>query len=250
MIPLPATPRPRFAVKADTYDAHARVQAEAAEWLAEWLPESGPNGPNGPVLELGAGTGLFTRHLAERFENLTCTDLSREMLDVCEQRVPGPGYLVQDAWSPLLNSGTWDLVSACSLLQWATEPAATLAHWRNALHPNGRILAAFFIAPTLAEMEAVMGQPGPVQWRDTPVWQEIFQAAGLRALRIEAETRRYTFNSAMDFWKALHGTGATVSRQLKPSALLRFFRDYEARFPDPAGVYSTWTFCRVELARA
>ena len=49
-----------FDRRASVYEEHAPVQREAAAWLAEWLPET----IGGPVLEVGAGTGLFTRHLA------------------------------------------------------------------------------------------------------------------------------------------------------------------------------------------
>ncbi|MGC6455643.1 MAG: class I SAM-dependent methyltransferase [Coraliomargaritaceae bacterium] len=240
-------PQPRFAHKAESYNAHATVQLEAANWLAEWLPNvSG----SARVLELGAGTGLYTRQLFQQFTDLTSTDLSPEMLRVSQERIPGPEYTVQDAWNPLLSPGTWDLVTASSLLQWATDPIRTLEHWTHALKEDGRILTAFFIDPTLTELETVIGEPGPVQWRDASTWQKIFDRVGLQTLRMETKTQRYNFSSAIDLWKALHGTGATVSRQLKPSALIRFFRDYEEQFSDASGIYSTWTTCRVELNRA
>lgn len=244
---MPSVPQPRFAHKAESYDTHAQVQLEAANWLAEWLPDPAANAK---VLELGAGTGLYTRTLFQRFGNLTCTDLSPEMLRVCEKQIPGPNYIVQDAWNPLPHPGHWDLVTASSLLQWAADPMRTLDHWSKALKREGRILTAFFIDPTLTELETVIGEPGPVQWRDASTWKKVFDDVGLQILRIESKTQRYTFGSAIDLWKALHGTGATVSRQLKPSALIRFFRNYEEQFPDPAGIYSTWTTCRVELSQA
>lgn len=246
MSPLPAEPSPRFALKADSYEAHAQVQADAANWLAQWLPQ---NNRNIQVLELGAGTGLYTRHLAQHYDKLTSTDLAPEMLRICQQQIPHPAYQIQNAWEPLPNPGLWDLLTACSLLQWAPDPVEVLARWSKALAPQGRIITAFFIAPTLKEMEAVTGHPGPVHWRDATTWQSIFQAAGLQTLRLEEQTRQYSFSSAMHFWKTLHGTGATVSRQLKPASLLRFFRQYEERFNHPQGVYSTWTFCRVELSK-
>ena len=39
-------PQPRFADKAESYDKHAQVQMEAANWLAEWLPETAENKKN------------------------------------------------------------------------------------------------------------------------------------------------------------------------------------------------------------
>src|SRR5208283_1000383 len=42
-----------------TYGTRSGVQAAMAGWLSEWLPAN----RFGRVLEIGAGTGLFTRHL-------------------------------------------------------------------------------------------------------------------------------------------------------------------------------------------
>jgi hypothetical protein len=56
---MPTTFPHEFDRRAAQYEQHAPVQREAAAWLAEWLPEK----IESPALEVGAGTGLFTRHL-------------------------------------------------------------------------------------------------------------------------------------------------------------------------------------------
>ena len=96
-------------------------------------------------------------------------------------------------------------------------------------------------------MQQVTGGNSPLVWRDVATWEQIFRSAGLRAVRIETEAKRYHYPRALDFWKSIHSTGTTVARRISPSQMMRFFRDYELQFRDAEGVFATWTFCRAEL---
>lgn len=233
-----------FGKKASSYEAHAFVQKHAAEWLAQWIPAAQDEIH---CLELGTGTGLLTRHLAGKFKHLECTDSEPAMVTLCKDKFPSATHRVRDAWAAQPDIGQWDLVTASSLLQWAREPHRVMQHWHQLLKPNGRIVAGFFIQPSLPEMFEVTGKVSPLIWRNASVWQSIFTSAGLEVVRMESDTRRYHYTSALNFWKSIHGTGAAVSRRIMPSQMMRFFRDYELQFRDAKGVYATWTFCRVEL---
>lgn len=235
---------PAFSRKADTYDTHANVQSDAAHWVAEWLPQ---DAEDSRCLELGAGTGLFTRHLVKRFGHVECSDLSPQMLRICQERVPAATCRVRDAWETPKSQESWDFLASSSLLQWAPCPDRAMRHWSQLIKPGGRLILGFFANPSLPEMMEVIGGEGPVTWRSPEEWGQTFTSAGLEPVRMEAETRNYSYENAMHFWKSLHGTGATVSRRIAPSAMLRFFREYEALFKNGDGVYATWTFCRVEL---
>ncbi|MGB0417089.1 MAG: class I SAM-dependent methyltransferase [Coraliomargarita sp.] len=235
---------PQFAQRATTYDAHASVQADAARWLSQWLPVEAKGSK---CLELGAGTGLFTQYLPHCFGSVISTDISPEMLHICRSRVPNADYRLQDAWEAVSQAEEFEMIVASSLIHWSPDPVAALQHWSQSLSSNGRILLGFFAAPSLPEMEQVIDERGPVEWRCPETWAELIAQTGMSVLRMEAETKRYYFPSAMHFWKTLHGTGATVSRKLKPSAMLKLFHNYEDRFKDDTGVYATWTFCRVEI---
>ena len=241
----PASSKASFGKKAKDYEAHAFVQADAAEWLAEWIrPLECKN-----CLELGAGTGLLTRYLENRFEHLECSDIEPAMVEICRSKFPEATHSVRDAWAKQPDTGKWDLVAASSVLQWANDPKAVMQNWRELLSPNGRILAGLFVKPSLPEMSEVTGGKSPLIWRDIPAWKSIFEAAGLQIVRIESKTKRYSYKSGLDFWKSIHGTGASVSRKISPSQMIRFFRNYDSKFRDETGVYATWTFCRVELLR-
>lgn len=234
-----------FCEKAFSYDEHAVVQKDAAAWLAEWLPKFGSFEK---CLELGAGTGLFTKHLVDRFAHIEVSDASSEMLEVCNRRVPGLHQRSRDAWAQQPDPGNWDYLTSSSLLQWSPEPSDCLRHWKELLREGGRILAGFFAHPSLPEMNSVLEGQSPVLWRDTDTWLEVIEANGLQVERIEVDTRRYNYENPLHFWKSLHGTGATVSQRMQPSQMMRLFRNYEERFSNDFGVYATWTFCRMELS--
>ncbi len=244
-MPTPAKKtEPAFARKADTYDVHAHVQSDAARWLAEWLPEAAKDSH---CLEMGAGTGLLTQHLINRFTHVESSDLSADMLRICQERVPKATCRVRDAWAFSKSQENWDFLVSSSLLQWAPCPDGALRHWSSLVKRSGHLILGFFVKPSLPEMMKVIGGKGPVTWRSPQEWGEIFANNDFHLVRMESETRSYHYESALHLWKSLHGTGATVSRSMSPSAMLRFFRDYESFFRQRDGVYASWTFCRVEL---
>lgn len=245
MKPISSSQYAAFGRKAASYEAYAKVQKDAAQWLLEWLPEEAHESS---CLEFGAGTGLLTQHLPSRFGRVEASDIEAEMLHVCQERVHGIEHRIRDAWSEQEDPATWDYVVSSSLLQWALEPVKSLRNWRALLKEDGRIVIGFFVEPSLTEMLQVLNAGGPVRWRKPEEWQRIFEQAGFQIVRMEAQSHRYNYDNALHLWKSLHGTGATVSQRMKPSEMLRFFRDYESQFKsETKGVYATWTFCRVEL---
>ena len=239
----PETSRASFGNKAHSYEAHAFVQSDAAAWLAEWIPPA----KYSRCLELGAGTGILTRHLEGKFDHLECSDIEPSMVERCQSKFPSAAHSIRDAWEKQPDVDKWNLVTASSLLQWAVNPTAALQNWRQLLQKDGRIITSLFIEPSLIEMSEVTAMESPLIWRNESDWKTIFESAGLKIERMESKTTRYHYKRALDFWKSIHGTGTAISRKIPPSQMMRFFRDYESKFRDKDGIYATWTFCRVEL---
>lgn len=88
-----------FSEKSDSYTTWAAFQKEAAGRLSGWLPDRF----NGTVLEVGAGTGLFTKYLIGKYPDVSIliTDASEGMLLACRRELgrtyPGRirnGYVV------------------------------------------------------------------------------------------------------------------------------------------------------------
>lgn len=233
-----------FSKAAPGYARHAQVQRELAAWLAAWLPAR----RDGRALEVGAGPGVFTAHLAGWPGGVTATDRSPEMVAAGRAAAPWADWRVMAAETPL--PGPWDWIFTSAMLQWAVAPAEVLAAWRAQLTPGGRVLAGVLAAGSLPEWRAVAGEDGPVRWRTPDEWRAALADAGLRLRRDEAAERPFTHATAREFLRSLHGVGAAPARRLGAGALRRILCDYEARFPAPrGGVRATWVFYRFEAAR-
>lgn len=229
-----------FGRAAGSYAGHARVQTEAAAWLAEWVPPARA----GRALEIGAGPGIFTRYLLPWSGRLLATDASPAM---CEKgRLAWP----QVEWKPMLaqrpEPGPWDWIFTSSMLQWIDNPAEVFDAWRKTLAPEGKIAGVFFADESLPELRELMHGWSPVTWRTSADWRLVMERAGLRVAKIETRCVEFRYGSAHDFLRSLHGVGATPERRLSAVALRRLLKEYDRLHRSPNGVGATWTFCRFE----
>jgi malonyl-CoA O-methyltransferase len=236
----PADLAASFGRAASGYWRHAGVQFALADWLAEWLPEHRA----GSALELGAGPGVFTRHLLPWAGPLVASDLSPEMCTAGRARYPAAIWRAQGARDA--GGGPWDWIFSSSMLQWIAEPAEVFAAWRSALAPGGQILGGLFAAGSLAEWEELAGGTAPLRWRTPAEWRAAIQAAGLTLVRDQSERRTFRHASAVAFLRSLHGVGAAPAIQLPAARLRRLLQTYEQRHRDADGVIATWTFYRFQ----
>jgi tRNA (cmo5U34)-methyltransferase len=136
--------RKAFDTIAGTYDAQRRwiipdIDAfyGAAVWAAEW------EGDAPRILDIGAGTGLLSALLLERYPKaeLTLLDFAEQMLDVARERFAGREnvhYITGD-YRDVDFGGTYDLVcSALSIHHLLDEEKAGLyCRIHDALNPGG-----------------------------------------------------------------------------------------------------------------
>lgn len=279
-VPAPA----RFNERATAYGCHAQVQDDMAAWLAQWLPQAAATAQPtaAQVLELGAGDGMFTRHLLPRFARVTAMDAAVAMLEQGKKNCPQAQWQLGDAWTlaPLVvEAGRYDWLVSSSLLQWCPQPEQVLLQWARCCQPGTRLLHGFYVAPTLQEWRSVFGADGSIAWRSEAAWLAAFAAAGWRVLRSEVSVRNYSFSNALELARSLHRTGVTPSRARIGSGRFRaLLRAYDARFKLPpvatatapatalpaatagagetgattgdTGVGATWAFFRIEAQRS
>lgn len=233
----------RFGRAAQRYAQYANVQADMAEWLAEWLPEE----RTGRALELGAGTGLFTRKLLPWHGTLSASDASAAMCEVGQKELPQVDWRVMDAETPGLAEADWVFTS--SMLQWVENPRAVFAAWKRAMRPGGRMLAGLFAEGSLPELRELTRGWSPLTWRTPDEWSELLADAGLELVRGEELYRVFHHPTAREFLRSLHGVGATPYHQFTPGKLRRILKDYDRLHREPQGVRSTWVFYRIEARR-
>ncbi|MEG1553508.1 MAG: methyltransferase domain-containing protein [Rikenellaceae bacterium] len=116
----------RFAHNLDGYDALSVVQRSICEHIDELLEDFIPSiHDNGIAVELGAGTGFFTRHLLKRFSNTSwlINDIVPQTETYIEKVVAQSGYVgaLTYRWGDAENidfpSGI-SLLASASLFQW------------------------------------------------------------------------------------------------------------------------------------
>ena len=267
----------RFSKAVGTYDGAAAVQDAIAERMVSLLQYhdgrrgTAADGRNavGKVLEIGCGTGLFTRKFLKAYSpermwlNDICQDYEESLSDilckgkgdtVCPESVPGTGtdmgggfvFLPGDAESLDLPQGL-DMVVSCSAFQWFHDMPAFLRKASDALNEGGILAFSTFGPDNLREISALEG-----------VSLHYLSLAGIKSMIPEgmeilcAEECRQVryFSSAMSVLRHLKDTGvAGIRREFwTRSRLEGFDRRYRERFSSVGGLPLTyhpmWLVCR------
>ncbi len=104
------------------------------------------------VLEVGAGSGTFTRELALRHPGLVSVDISPELLALARSRAPGARLVLVDAHELAFAAGCFDRIVGCSVLH-HLEWERALASFQRALKPGGVLR---FSEPNLANPQILL----------------------------------------------------------------------------------------------
>jgi tRNA (cmo5U34)-methyltransferase len=136
----------KFAQEYDTHREYIIPQMREYYGAAVWAMEAPAHPPE--ILDVGAGTGLFSAILLEKFPDarLTLMDISENMLDMARKRFtarPDTGYVVCD-YSRSELGGPYDLIcSALSIHHLAPEDKCELfCRIFAALRPGGMFVNA------------------------------------------------------------------------------------------------------------
>jgi len=103
--------------------------------------------PGLTVLELGCGTGYFTRELARSGAEIVAVDVSPELLDIARSNCSAPNvrYEIENAYDLRYSDSVFDSVVGSSVLD-HFEIEAALREIYRVLRPNGTI---FFTEPNM-----------------------------------------------------------------------------------------------------
>jgi malonyl-CoA O-methyltransferase len=161
-----------FGARATSYEDHADLQRAVAARLASLLPAH----PRPSVLELGCGTGLFSRHLAQAYPDgdLVLTDIAPSMVEECRRNLDGLDptrvrFGVMDATRPTLDS-SFDVIATSMTLHWLADPIAAVGRLRRLLAPGGTLVYASVGRESFGEWRQVLDAQGlPSGLPDLPV---------------------------------------------------------------------------------
>ena len=213
------------------------------------------------VLEVGCGTGTFTRRFLEQFRpeemvlNDICPEVEEALTDLLTpeagESTPQISFTAGDAELCSLPGdresftagdaelcslpGDRDLIVSCSVLQWFEDPGAFIARCRTLVRGGGCIALTTFGPDNLQEVTAVTGTGLsylPLGWL-----QGLLDEAGLRTVLAEDEHLTLHFPSPTEVLRHLKHTGVTgVTRtSWTRGRLAEFSAEYSSRYGDGDG---------------
>jgi malonyl-CoA O-methyltransferase len=142
-----------FSRAASVYDSVAQLQRDVGRQLLTHLDQldSSP----GTVLDLGCGTGYFSKDLLGRYPQCRYIglDLASGMVEYARGRSPGVGeWLVGDAEALPLAANSVDLVFSSLAIQWCYRPEHLFAELARVLRPGGYCVFSTLGPDTLREL--------------------------------------------------------------------------------------------------
>ncbi len=237
--------RRNFARRAGSYDRQACVQRLMAHGLLARLTDALPR--SGRLLEIGCGTGYFTRLLKQNCNGaaLVALDLDAALVAAARERLgagAGVAWLVADGET--LSRGRFDAIVANASFQWLTRPADSLAAYQRLLNPGGTLAFSTLGPGTFRELADSLGQAAaaaPLAERpaiaaqgflDEPAWSGLLARAGFSRVQLAREWITTTYPSVPVFLKSLQAMGATnpEPRPFSPRLLKALIQAYQAAY--------------------
>ena len=172
-----------FADGADIYaSSRPAYPGEALDWLRDRMGI----GAASRVVEVGAGTGLFTRLILETGARVLAVDPVAEMLAHLAATVPGVATAIATAETLPVAAESVDAVICATAFHWfATSPV--LAEFHRVLRPGGTLGLIWNVRDTevpwvrrLSEITDRYQDDAPRQ--KSQAWRDVFPAPGFSPL--------------------------------------------------------------------
>lgn len=129
---------------ADLYDGkHRFVSDYGSQMLGKLCLKPGMR-----VLDLGCGTGILTKRIADFGADVLGVDASESMIDTARRNYPELSFLHADA-TRLTFDREFDAVFSNAVFHWIADQPALLRCVQAALKPGGRIVCEFGAAGCL-----------------------------------------------------------------------------------------------------
>ncbi len=146
--------------EAKEYDDNADAQKRVARDLSEMLPEM----PECRMLEIGTGSGYFSRLAAERLKPRHITYIDLNALPEFGL-APSEKYFQGDAEQLLdgITDNSFDAVVSSSTMQWFADPERFFANVSRILKPKGIFVCSTYLPGNLGELDDL--RPSPLLYR-------------------------------------------------------------------------------------
>lgn len=193
----------KFAKASISYDTNAIAQQAAAVRLAAMLAATQPK-KGGKVLEIGCGTGLFTREYGQLLAPAEAT-----FVDIAPTGpfgiAPEENYHKADAevWMEHCDD-TFDAILSASAIQWFADIPRFMRLCRRHLNPEGVVAISTFLPGNMRELDRL--RPSPIIYPRREALEAMMRE-NFTETRIESEEICVEFQSAREMMMHLKHTG-------------------------------------------
>lgn len=219
-----------FSSSSEFYHQNAGLQKRVAERLANALEPWRYTVVDGPILEIGAGTGFFTKHLTTFFTNkrLTVSDISKQMLERCRKDIGKESeisYRQLDAEKFDFGKERYALITGNFVAQWFKHPGQTLLKMVEALKPGGLLLVSFPGSESFSNWKSYCLDLGlPFTGNKLPDVEQVVIELSTGPVQVDfyEDTMTDRFDSVFEFFRHLKSTGSGTNltgKKLTPKQL-------------------------------
>lgn len=194
----------RFKKAMPTYDTQASAQRKIAELLTSLCPPRSLD----KIVEIGPGTGLFTKMIAEKCSPKHITFVDLYELDHFNV-APIEDYIIADAENWIdseanNNPKSVDAIVSASAIQWFSNPDMFFKNAAKLLKPGGILLCSTFLPGNLSELKNIA--PFGLIYRPFEEF-EIFLKKYFKEFNLAQEAFSINFTSSRETLLHLRHTG-------------------------------------------
>ncbi|WP_150601861.1 malonyl-ACP O-methyltransferase BioC [Pseudomonas fluorescens] len=211
-----------FSRAAASYDSVAELQRDVGTQLLQRLPaDFVPS----RWLDLGCGTGYFSRALAGRFAHGQGLglDIAEGMLDHARPLGGAEHFIAGDAERLPLRDSTCDLIFSSLAVQWCGNFDAVLSEAFRVLKPGGIFAFASLCVGTLVELRdswrQVDGLVHVNRFREFARYQQLCAASGLSTVSLENQAHVLHYPDVRSLTHELKALGAHNLNPGRPGGL-------------------------------
>ncbi|MFP4686917.1 MAG: methyltransferase domain-containing protein [bacterium] len=250
MVDIANLPGKRFSAAAASYDRHSELQSRVARRLLDFIP-AGKDYDS--ILEIGCGTGIYTKMLLERFSGgrVRALDISARMIERARKKIDSENvnWLVENALSVRLVEPV-GLITGSAVVHWVKPLAQLFNNLFKQLKSGGELIINVMLADTLKELHTTRELVAPDKFTAPPLPQlpEVIAAIKNSGFDIEKTKKvelKQNYRSGFSFLKALNEQGVTAgpAAELKPlnfSEIKQLASLYDNNFSDNGRVYASY----------
>jgi len=244
-----------FSKYARQYDKHSLIQRNCAFRLISKIENA--NFKN--ILDIGCGTGIYTRFLRDRFRgaHIKAIDISHDMIEVAKEKFPDKKteFIVGDAETMDFKE-EFDLVTSNASLQWFTNLEKTLLKHKMLLKEKGVIAFSIFGPETFRELSEALkklfGEDSFISSHSFVTNSEVTKILKSLLNNVTVEDARYNqkYESLAELLKnikysGIRGNGANRKTVWVPGIMKELEKIYLDKFKNIVARYQVF-FCKGE----